>query len=91
VRWVLSFHALPEDLVSRRDEIRLEEVAEPLRLYELRDPLPRAFFVPTLEGPLGAGRGTVSYEPVNPTPSSSGCPRLRDSSDSGRLSPGLDS
>ena len=66
VRWLMSFRELPEDLVSLRDEIRFDEVAESLRLYELRDPLPRAFFVPTLEGPLRAGPGTVSYEPANP-------------------------
>ncbi len=66
VRWVLSFHALPEDLVSPRDEIRLDEVGESLRLYELRDPLPRAFFAPSLEPPPRAGAGTVVYEAVDP-------------------------
>jgi hypothetical protein len=65
VRWVLSFQALPEDLVSLRDEVRFAEVAEPLRLYELRDPLPRAFFVPRLDGPLRPGPGTVDYDPVD--------------------------
>jgi hypothetical protein len=66
VRWVLSFDELPEDLVSPRDEIRFDEVAEPLRLYELRDPLPRALFVPSLDSPLRPGSGTVVYEAVDP-------------------------
>jgi hypothetical protein len=65
VRWVLSFHALPEDLVSLRDEVRFDEVAETLRLYELRDALPRAFFVARLDGPLRPGPGSVGYEPVD--------------------------
>jgi hypothetical protein len=63
---VLSFHELPDDLVSLRDEIRFEEVVETLRVYELRDPLPRAFFVSSLDGPLRPGPGTVVYEPVDP-------------------------
>jgi hypothetical protein len=73
VRWVLSFHPLPGDLVSLRDEIRLEEVGEALHLYELRDPLPRAFFVPSLDAPPGgrssAGEGAtprVAYRRVDP-------------------------
>ena len=74
VRWVLSFHPLPEDLVSLRDEIRFGEVREALRLYELRDPLPRAFFVPSLDGaPPGGWRrvgetagARVAYEGVDP-------------------------
>ena len=72
VRWVLSFHPLPEDLVSLRDEIRFGEVRESLVLYELRDPLPRAFFVPSLDGPPGGGGGAgrrpsrVAYVRVDP-------------------------
>ena len=66
VRWVLSFHPLPEDLVSRRDEIRFDEVREPLLLQELRDPLPRAFWVPRLDGPPGGSRLPVAYERVDP-------------------------
>jgi hypothetical protein len=66
VRWVLSFHPLPDDLVSLRDEIRFDAVGEPLRLYELRDPLPRAFFVPDLDGPLAPAGPRVSYEGVGP-------------------------
>jgi hypothetical protein len=46
VRWVLAFHPLPEDLVRRRGEVHLPGVREPLLLHELRQPLPRAFWVP---------------------------------------------
>jgi hypothetical protein len=70
---VLSFHPLPEVLVSLRDEIRFGEVREALLLYELRDPLPRTFFVPSFNGPPGgsvrAGEGArsrVAYERVDP-------------------------
>jgi hypothetical protein len=43
VRFALSFRPLPGDLVRSRGEVLLPEVVEPLRLYELEDPLPRAF------------------------------------------------
>lgn len=66
VRWVLSFHPLPEDLVSLREEIRLDAVREALRLYELRRPLPRAFFVPRLDALPAAGAPPVAYESVDP-------------------------
>lgn len=46
VRWVVSFHELAEDLVFLRATVRFPEVAEPLRVYEIRDPMPRAFWVP---------------------------------------------
>ncbi len=49
VRYVLSLKPLPEDLVSRVAEAKLLEIQEPLVLYELRDPLPRAFWVPGME------------------------------------------
>jgi hypothetical protein len=45
VRWVVSFLPLPEPLVVPRREVRLAETVAPLRLYELRDALPRAFGV----------------------------------------------
>ncbi len=45
VRWVLGFDALPEDLVRLRASLPLPGLVEPLRLHELRDPLPRAFWV----------------------------------------------
>jgi hypothetical protein len=45
VRFVVSFRPLPADLVRLRGEARLAEVLEPLRVYELLDPLPRAFRV----------------------------------------------
>jgi len=66
VRWVLSFHPLPEDLVSLREEIRFDAVREALRLYELRDPLPRAFFVPSLDVLPAAAAPLVAYEEVDP-------------------------
>jgi hypothetical protein len=49
VRWILSFPALPEDLVSLRGSVALPEIEQPLGLYEMRDPLPRAFWVPRCE------------------------------------------
>jgi hypothetical protein len=66
VRWVLSFLPLPEDLVSLRDEIRFDEVEEPLRLYALRAPLPRAFFVPRLDGLPPPEPRPITYELVDP-------------------------
>lgn len=45
VRWVLAFQDLPEALVEPRGEARLREIVQPLRLFELRDALPRAFWV----------------------------------------------
>ena len=45
VRYVLSFRPLPEDLVRLRGRATLPEIEEPLCLYELKDPLPRAFRV----------------------------------------------
>jgi hypothetical protein len=49
VRWVLSFHELPEDLVAVAANLPMPEVRESLRLYEIRDPLPRALWVPTYQ------------------------------------------
>ena len=46
VRWVLSFRALPPELAAGRGEAVLPEVGEPLRLYEIEDALPRAFWTP---------------------------------------------
>jgi hypothetical protein len=46
VRWVLSVAPLPADLVFERGAVALPGVLEPLRLSELRDPLPRALWVP---------------------------------------------
>jgi hypothetical protein len=70
VRWVLSFFPLPHDLVSLSAAIPFGEVREPLLLYELRDPLPRAFFAQRLDEPhseLGrAAEARVGYERVDP-------------------------
>jgi hypothetical protein len=64
VRWVLSFHPLPDELVSARGEARLPEIREPLRLYEIRAALPRAFWTAEA-GALPVAAGTppaVVYE-----------------------------
>jgi hypothetical protein len=57
VRWVLSFQPLPDDQVRPRAQAALPEVAEPLRLYEIPDVLPRAFWVPRCEVVPGADIG----------------------------------
>jgi hypothetical protein len=49
VRYVLSFQPLPDEFATVRGEAVLPEVLEPLRLYELRDALPRAFTVARFE------------------------------------------
>lgn len=46
VRWMLSWRALPTELATPRGEVALPEVVDPLRLYELRGALPRAYWVP---------------------------------------------
>jgi hypothetical protein len=48
VRWAFSFHDLGDE-ATERGRAALGFVAEPLRLYELRDALPRAFWVPEHE------------------------------------------
>jgi hypothetical protein len=50
VRWVLSGVELPDALVAERARAWFPEIAEPLRLYEVRDALPRALWVPRAEG-----------------------------------------
>jgi hypothetical protein len=69
VRWVLSFLPLPDDLLALRTEIPLPEVREPLRLYELREPLPRAFWVPraTVEPGLDVRRRLLRDPAFDPT------------------------
>jgi hypothetical protein len=60
VRFVLSFLPLPEDVVTRRGEAQLAEIAEPLVLYEVVDPLPRAYWVPDCElVPPGSARARL--------------------------------
>ncbi len=44
VRWVLSLRALPADLVRQVGEVEVPGLVEPLRLYELTSPVPRAFW-----------------------------------------------
>jgi hypothetical protein len=69
VRWVLSFLPLPDDLLALRTEIPLPEVQEPLRLYEIREPLPRAFWVPgaTVEPDPGARSRLLRDAAFDPT------------------------
>jgi hypothetical protein len=43
VRWIVTFDPLPDELVRLRRTVDFPELLTPLRLYELRDPLPRAF------------------------------------------------
>jgi hypothetical protein len=49
VRWALSFAPLPEDLVRLRGAVRVPGLETRLGLYEIKDPLPRAFWVPRAE------------------------------------------
>jgi hypothetical protein len=45
VRWVVSFRELPAGLVIPHGELKLPEIEQPLRLFELRGALPRAYYV----------------------------------------------
>jgi hypothetical protein len=45
VRWVVSFRELPADLAIPRGELKLPQIGQPLRLFELRGALPRAYYV----------------------------------------------
>ncbi len=70
VRWVLSFAPLPDDLTTPRGEVSLPEVRDPLRLYEVRGAVPRAYAV-TREGREESGEvptalGSVTYERPDP-------------------------
>jgi hypothetical protein len=70
VRWVLGYEPLPEDLVRLRATAVQPEVRQPLGVYELLDPWPRAFWVPTVEtaegGPPAGVDAVVSYVRVDP-------------------------
>jgi hypothetical protein len=75
VRFVLSFTPLADERLTPRGSAALPELVEPLRLYELGDALPRAFFVPLLEQevssltpalPAGGDLGTVDYTRTDP-------------------------
>ena len=68
VRWILSFSPLPDALVARRGEARLPEIESPLGLYEMREPLPRAFFKSSLsEASLAVPEsGAVAYQRIDP-------------------------
>ena len=62
VRWILSFLPLPEDLAAPRGEARFPEILQPLVLYELRDALPRAFWVPACEVAVSAAAARARAE-----------------------------
>jgi hypothetical protein len=53
VRWLLSFAPLPGEMLRERGTSRVPEIAEPLRLYELPDALPRAFWAADCETSAG--------------------------------------
>lgn len=55
VRWVISWRELPAARFSLRATIRHPEIRDPMHVYELRDPLPRAFWV---------GRAEVISDPA---------------------------
>jgi hypothetical protein len=56
VRWVLSLHRLPDDRLRAIESVELAGLVAPLRLYELVDPLERAFWVPRCEVAADPGR-----------------------------------
>lgn len=66
VRFVMSFDELPGDLVTVRAEMTLPETLGPLRLYELRDPQPRAFLLPPGEGMPLPPAASIRYERKGP-------------------------
>jgi hypothetical protein len=49
VRWLVSFDPFSEKLATPRGEAHFPELETPLRLYELKDPLERSFWVPRRE------------------------------------------
>lgn len=60
VRFVISYRPLPPELVSLRGRVAFREVLDPLLLYELRDPLPRAYWVGEHE--VAAGNAAARLE-----------------------------
>lgn len=46
VRWVLSLKDLPPDLVRLVSQVAIQGLVEPLRFYEVLDPVERAFWTP---------------------------------------------
>jgi hypothetical protein len=49
VRWVVAFHDLPPHLVQLYGTAPTPGLVDPVRVYEVRDPLPRAYWVPRAE------------------------------------------
>ncbi len=69
VRYVVTHEPLADDRVRLRGLAALAETASPLLLYELRDPLPRAYWVPEFEvaaGAAGVARRTAigDFDPL---------------------------
>lgn len=64
VRWVVSFAPLPESLAVLRNQAPFSEIRLALRLYEIADARPRAYWTANLaDGDPVAGDGaTVEYE-----------------------------
>lgn len=52
VRWIASFRDLPPDLAVEMGRVPFPEILQPLRVYELQQSLPRAYWTPTLAGDL---------------------------------------
>jgi hypothetical protein len=62
VRWVVSFRELPTDLATLVGLLKLPEVEQPLRLFELRGALSRAFYVHDIEVERDAARAAQRLE-----------------------------
>lgn len=62
VRWVLSFAELAPELVTPRGEVKLPEISQPLRLFELRAPLPRAYYAERFEVEPDPARRSLRLE-----------------------------
>jgi hypothetical protein len=66
VRFVVSYRPLPSELVSLRASVTFPEILDPLLLFELRDPLPRAFWVGEYEratADFASRLGAPSFDP----------------------------
>jgi hypothetical protein len=66
VRWVISFRPLPEDLARLHGEAQFPEVLESVKLYEVKDPWPRAFWTSAADGAITPGSGSVRWERLDP-------------------------
>lgn len=69
VRWVLSWRELPAAHFVRRATVRHPEILDPMGIYELRDPLPRAYWVGRAEVLKDAARRWARLEETTFDPS----------------------